>query len=147
MTRRFAMLLLLPLLTLLPLPARASQGPGPLEQFIQQVARLWAEGDASGLTDHAPPDGQLLLNTGRGPESVNARHAAAALRQMFSDRETISLRPVRVTVAGGQPLRGFGELAWSYRTRGTRMSETRTLYLGAVWTGRSWRVSEIRVMP
>lgn len=124
-----------------------AQAASPIERFVQTVGYLWGIGDAEALADLAREDGSLLLDTGRGTESVNARHAAAALRALFGERESVSVRPVRVTLSGGSPLRGFGELAWTSRSRGAPVRQTRTVYVGAVWTGRAWRISELRLMP
>ena len=126
-------------------PAGAASQQRPIQEFVQQVTQLWAAGDAGALVGLAA--GRLLLDTGRGTETVNARHAGAALRALFSDHETVGARPVRITLAGGDPPRGFGELSWSYRTRGASVPQARTVYVGAVWERGEWRISELRVMP
>jgi hypothetical protein len=118
----------------------------PIEEFVQRVGQMWSAGDVAGLVDLVPPRGSLLLDTGTGTESVNRRHAAAALRALFSERDTQGVRPVRVTLAGGSPPRGFGELSWSFRQRGAPSSQARTVYVGASWESGGWRVTELRVM-
>ena len=119
----------------------------PLETFVRQVARLWAMSEAGELTELAPADGRILLELGReGAEPVQQRHAQAALRAFFSEREHVSIRPLRVTVAGGEPMQGFGELAWTSRAHGVATPEIFTLYIGAVWEGDSWRVRELRLL-
>lgn len=139
---------LLPALALLLAAAPvAAQGGPPLEHFVQQVGRHWNGGDADALADLMPDGGQVMLDTGRGTEAVNPRHAAAALRALFSERQTVSVRPVRATVAGGSPQRGFGELSWAFRTRGASAAQTRSVYVGAVLGPRGWRISELRLMP
>jgi hypothetical protein len=143
-------LLLLALALVPALPVRAQRGPearAPLETFVMQVSHLWSEGDAGGLMELAPDDGQVVLDTGSGTQAVNGRHAAAALRALFSERESVSARPVRVTLAGGSPPRGFGEVAWTYRTRGAPGAQTRTVYVGAVWEGTAWKLRELRILP
>ncbi|HET8654647.1 MAG TPA: hypothetical protein VFL93_03960 [Longimicrobiaceae bacterium] len=147
MKRLRTLAVVLPLLLVSARAAHAQKEAAPLGRFVQTLARLWADGDADGLIAYAPPDGLLLLDTGDGSESVTARHAAAALRALFSSRETVDLRQVRVTVAGGSPLRGFGEIRWTFRVRDMPAVQTRSIYLGLVWTGRSWRLGEIRFMP
>jgi hypothetical protein len=125
-------------------PAAAQQRP--IEGFVQQVAQLWQAGDAAGVAALAPRGG-MVLDTGGGTQTVNSRHAAAALRALFAQRESVATRPARVTLAGGSPPRGFGELAWSFRTRGASSPQTRSVYVGAVWENDGWRVGELRVMP
>ena len=129
-------------------PASAQQAASaPLDRFIKEVAYLWSGSDVRALADLMPRETQVLLDTGRGIEAVDARHAAAALRSLFSDRESVSVRPMRVTLASSRPPRGFGELAWSFRGRTTSSSETRSVYVGAVWSDEGWRISELRLMP
>lgn len=142
-------LLLLPLLALF-LPAVA-QTPGradvPLETFVQQVTHLWGEGDVGGLMELTAGGGRLVLDTGSGTEAVNDRHAAAALRALFAERESVAARPVRVTVAGGTPPRGFAEVAWTFRTRGVPEPQSRSIYVGAIREDGGWRLTELRVLP
>jgi hypothetical protein len=127
--------------------ASYAQGAPPLEGFVSSVARMWAAGDAGGITDLAPADGRIVLDLGTGQaEPVEARHAAAALRDLLGARSTVSVRPAQVTIAGGSPLRGFGELAWVSRPRGVTDSETATVYVGAVLESGRWRIRELRVL-
>jgi hypothetical protein len=118
-----------------------------LQQFIQQAGQLWGDGDVAGLTNLVHGRGPLLLDTGAGTETVSKRNAGAALRALFNERETRSLRPVRVTLAGGTPPRGFGELSWTFRQRGAPAAQTRTVYVGASLEDGAWRLTELRVMP
>jgi hypothetical protein len=128
--------------------ALAAQGRAPaLEGFVASVARLWTAGDAAGLSALAPADGRIVLDLGTGQaEAVEARHAAAALRDLFRDRTTLSVRAAQVTLAGGEPLRGFGELAWLSRPRGVTDTESTRVYVGAVWEPAGWRIRELRVL-
>lgn len=127
-------------------PASAQRPSVPLEQFVQQVAWLWNMGDVSALVDLLRQGDRVVLDTGGGTEAVTPRHAAAALRALFDGRETHGARVVRVTLSGGSPPRGFGELGWSYRSRGAPASQNRSVYVGAVWEGSGWRIGELRVM-
>jgi hypothetical protein len=147
--RRLALLLGTLALSLLG-PGRASAqrvAGAPLEGFIKEVAYLWSGGDARALAELMPSEAQVLLDTGRGTEAVETRHAAAALRELFAGRESVSVRAVRVTVAGSRPPRGFGELAWSFRSRGAPGSQTGSVYVGVIWSDEGWRISELRLMP
>ncbi|HEX8903519.1 MAG TPA: hypothetical protein VF771_01615 [Longimicrobiaceae bacterium] len=147
MIRNRLLLTLLCTLALLAPRALAAQQPAPLEGFVASVARMWAAGDAGGITGLAPGDGRIVLDLGNGQaEAVEARHVAAALRELFRDQTTVSVRATQVTIAGGEPLRGFGELSWTSRPRGVSDSETRSVYVGAVWEGGGWRVRELRVL-
>ena len=143
--KRFLLLSLLPLL--LGAAPLSAQSPAPLEQFVRRVGYLWEAKDVDNLVDLVSETEPILLDRGRGTEQVNGRHAAAALRALFADLESVSVRPVKATVSGGQPVRGFGELTWVYRLRGGPAPQTRSVYVGAVWDGSHWRISELRLLP
>lgn len=129
-------------------PAAAQRGPTPtpLEGFIREVAYLWSGNDVRALEALMPDGAEILLDTGDGMEAVQPRHAAAALRALFSGRQSVSARPVRATFAGGRPPQGFGELTWSFRSRGSPTAQTGSVYVGVVWGDAGWRITELRVM-
>lgn len=129
-----------------PLAAQGADSPEPLERFVVHVARLWAGGDAAALVDLAPADSRIVLDLGENLGAVQPRHAAAALRALFSDRQTSNIRPTRMAIAGGRPPQGFGELAWTSRSRGMSDPQTVTLYVGTVWEGSGWRIRELRIL-
>lgn len=140
-------LLLVLALLLLPAGASAQARPAPLDAFVADVARLWSAGEASELVELAPEDRRILLALGDGEAgAVQERHVAAALRDLFRDRETVSVRPTQVQLSGGTPLRGFGELTWVSRQRGVTRPVTSTVYVGAVYEGNAWRIRELRVL-
>lgn len=150
MTTRLLRALLLALLLAAPGTALRAQGSGDprLDGFVARVARLWEAEDADGLARLAPSGGRMVLEVaGEGAGPVSERHAAAALRSLFADRETVSIRTARSALAGGQPLQGFGELAWTSRSRGVTAARTSTVYVGVVWEGGEWRLRELRVLP
>lgn len=118
-----------------------------LAGFVATVARLWADGDADALVELAPDDARILLDlAGEGPGEVQPRNAAAALRRLFGDRETVTVRPTGATVSGGTPLRGFGELTWVARPQGVSETLSSVVYVGAVWENGTWRIRELRVL-
>jgi hypothetical protein len=128
-------------------PLAAQERTAPLDGFVAGVARLWAAGDAGGITALASGDDRIVLDLGNGQaEAVEARHVAAALRELFRDRTTLAARPAQVTIAGGSPLRGFGELTWAWRARGVSDTESATVYVGTVWEGSAWKIRELRIL-
>jgi hypothetical protein len=127
--------------------AAQQNGAATLSGFVATVARHWADGDADALVELAPADGRILLDlAGEGPGEVQPRNAAAALRRLFGQRETVTVRPTGATVSGGTPLRGFGELTWVGRPRGVSETLSSVVYVGAVWEGNGWRIRELRVL-
>ena len=146
-TMRIIPILLALLLALLPRGAAAQQDASSLSSFVATVSRLWAAGDADEIVALAPEDGRILLDlAGEGPGEVQPRNAAAALRRLFADRENVTVRASRVTISGGTPLRGFGELTWIARPRGVTDTQSSVVYVGAVWEGNAWRLRELRVL-
>lgn len=150
MTNRLLPLALAMLLALFaPSGAAAQQqsSAASLSGFVATVARLWAGGEADALMELAPDDGRILLDlAGEGPGEVQPRNAAAALRRLFGERETVSVRPTGATVSGGTPLRGFGELTWVARPRGVSETLPSVVYVGGVWEDGAWRIRELRVL-
>lgn len=129
------------------LHAQRASAPAPLEPFVAQVARLWAGGDADGIAALAGADGRIVLELGTTSGGVRERHAAAALRALFAERETVDVRPERAALSGGAPPRGFVELIWNSRARGTTVPRPVTVYFGTAWEGGGWRIRELRVLP
>jgi hypothetical protein len=145
--RRLLSTLLCAFVLLAPRALAAQDRAAPLEGFVGSVARLWTAGDAAGISALAPEDGRIVLDLGTGQAlAVDAHHAAAALRDLFRGRVTLSVRAAQMTLAGGEPPRGFGELAWLSRPRGVTDAESTTVYVGAVWESGAWRIRELRVL-
>jgi hypothetical protein len=131
----------------MPASLRAQGQPAPLEAWVAGVARMWSAGEAERLVALAPADARIILDLdGGGPGAVQPRHAAAALRRLFAERETSTVRVARVTLSGGTPVRGFGELTWVGRPRGVTAQQTVIVYLGAVWEDGAWRLRELRLV-
>lgn len=130
-----------------PAGAQESNPPPALEIFVGEVIELWTAGDAISLIDLVSPENRLTLDTGSGIENVNVRHAVAALRALFAERETLETRPVRVSVASTGPARGFAELSWNFRVRGAPGEDSSSVYVGATWQEDLWRITELRLMP
>jgi hypothetical protein len=130
-----------------PAHAQATVGDDALENFVQRVVRLWSSSDVTAIVNLLPSDNRLVLDTGSGIENANSRHAAAALRALFSESETVGARAVRITVASTLPAQGFGELDWRYRARGSSGEQSRSVYVAAAWEDDGWRITELRLMP
>lgn len=143
-----SLLVLLALLLALPLRAQEAPPTERLEAFVARVARLWEAEDAAAVAALAPRGGRMVMELeGGSAGAVQERHAAAALRALFSDRESVSIRATRVNVAGGRPVQGFGELTWVSRSRRVTVPQTHTVYVGAVWEEDGWRIRELRLLP
>jgi ketosteroid isomerase-like protein len=118
-----------------------------LEQVVQSTAAAWGRGDAAAVVALAARGGIAVDVDGNGGGPVAARQAAAMLRRIFDDRETVELRTGTARVVDGSPARGYGEFVWAARARGTSIPERRTVFIGFVRQDDGWRITQIRMMP
>ncbi|MGH7458172.1 MAG: hypothetical protein ACREKN_03675 [Longimicrobiaceae bacterium] len=126
-------------------PASVSaQDRSSLNDFVGRVAQLWERGDASALVELSAGE-RILLDLGETSGTAEPRHAAAMLRSLFSERESVSARARGASTAGGNPPRGFGEVEWLSRGRGVSSPRRHTIYVGAVWRG-GWKIQELRLL-
>lgn len=137
-------------LTLLPvvllLAVAAPLHAQELERALDRFANAWAHGDAAAVAALAARSG-LSIDVDGGPVGpLGARQAAAMLRRLFDEHETVLLRAGLAQVVGGAPPRAFGELAWLTRTRGTTIPERSTVFLALVHENDGWRITQIRLL-
>ena len=118
-----------------------------LDGFIHELARLWLQEDVDALVDRTAASTPLLLDVGSGAQTSQGRHAAAALRELFDERETLAAAPIQVTVADTDRPSGFGHLSWVYRDRGAPGEQTRSLYVAVAREDGRWTITELRLMP
>ncbi|HEX7091396.1 MAG TPA: hypothetical protein VF192_14755 [Longimicrobiales bacterium] len=122
-----------------------SQEPA-LEGTIARFAKSWSRGDAGGIASFVAAAGVSLDLEGGRAGPLGSRQAAAALRRVFEDYETVSLRSGMIRIVGGTPQRAFGELDWVVRARGTTDTERRVVFVALVREERGWRVTHIRLL-
>lgn len=117
-----------------------------LPAVLDRLAGAWARGDANGIVAFAARAGVSLDVDGEAVGPLGTRQAAAVLRKLFDRHETVSARTGRAKVVGGAPEKGFGEIAWTTRVRGTSIPERSTVFVALVREDDRWRITEIRVM-
>ena len=127
------------------LPAQ-SAAERSLARATAAAAEHWAAGNVSGLGTFAPRDGRVTVELGDASGAVQWRHASAALRSLFGERETASVEVVDAAVTEGDPGWAFGQLSWTSRVRGTREAQQHTVFIGFAWEGGAWRIREIRLL-
>jgi hypothetical protein len=138
---------LLPLLALLAIAsAPRAAAAQDLDAVVEQIAAAWARGNLAAIAGHAARGGIELDVDGGSGGPVAARQVIAMLRRVFDGRETLSVRPGVTRVADGSPARGFSEIAWTHRGRGTSIPERSTVFVAWVREDGSWRVTQIRLM-
>lgn len=143
MRRLLLMLALaLPGLAWTALPAAAQN----LEQSLNRVAAAWHRGDAGAITELGAAAGISIDVDGSTVGPLGPRQAAAVLRRVFEDRESVGVRTSLTRAVGGEPARAFGELTWEVRSRGTTIPEQAKLFVALVHESGQWRITEIRLL-
>lgn len=113
---------------------------------LDRVAAAWHRGEASALISLAARGGVSLDVDGRAVGPLGQRQAAAVLRRVFEDRESVRARTSMSRIVGGDPARAFGAISWTTRARGTTIPEHSTLFVAFVLEDGRWRITEIRLM-
>lgn len=124
------------------LPAAAQN----LEQSLNRVAAAWHRGDAAAITELSSAAGISIDVDGSTVGPLGPRQAAAVLRRVFEDRESVTVRTSLTRAVGGEPARAFGELTWQVRSRGTTIPEQAKLFVALVHERGQWLITEIRLL-
>ena len=118
-----------------------------LEQVVGRLAAYWARGDAAGLATLAARSGLAIDLGGDAMGPLGPRQAAAVLRRVFDDRETVWGQPRSSKLVDDAPPRAFGEFTWTARVRGTTISERMIVFVALVREDAGWRITQIRLNP
>jgi hypothetical protein len=117
-----------------------------LDRTLDRIAAAWHKGDASAVAGLAARSGISLNVDGRAVGPLAPRQAAAVIRRVFEDRESLSVRSNMTRGAGGSPARAFGEITWTTRARGTTIPGRDTIFVAFVHEDDQWRITEIRLI-
>ena len=119
-----------------------------LDEVAAAFTWAWSEAYLERIRAHLAPEPQRIrLQLGPTRHTgLNRRQATAALRAVLEERHTSASDLEQVNLAGGDPERGFAEVAWSSVPAGTNQRITYTVYVGFLRMGEEWRVTEIRVL-
>jgi hypothetical protein len=115
-----------------------------VEPVLEQFVSYWARGDEGAIAALATRDGIQLDIDRKAMGPLAARQAAALLRRLFDDHETINVRLMNSRSLDGQPKRAFGEISWMMRPRGTTIPDKTSVFVGLILEGENWRITEIR---
>jgi hypothetical protein len=117
-----------------------------LDITLDRIATAWHKGDAAAITAFAARAGISVDADGNPVGPLGPRQAAAVLRRVFDDRESLGARNIMTRDVGGEPARAFGEIGWTARTKGTTIPERATIFVAFVREDGAWKVTEIRIM-
>jgi hypothetical protein len=124
----------------------AAQQDTTLDGAMNRLVRQWAEGNAAGLAALASTDGLSIELEGRPLGPLHARQAAAALRRLFDQRETLSIYRGMSGQVAGDANSAFVEFDWIVRLQGTTIPEHVTVFVALKREDKNWRVTEIRIL-
>jgi hypothetical protein len=117
-----------------------------LGRTLAALASLWERGDAAALAAYTANLGLDLEVHGEALGRMSGRKLVAALRHLFSNQETASVRARMTSRVTGTDETAFGELTWDVRPRGSAVTTRSTVFLGLVREPAGWRVTQIRVL-
>ena len=117
------------------------------DDFMARVAAAWRKGDAEAVTAMGDRDGISIEVEGTHVGSIAPRQAAAVLRRVFADRETLKAVAGPARTVAGNKRRAYAEIVWEHRARGTTQSQKINVFIAAARDGAVWRITEIRLMP
>lgn len=119
----------------------------PLESAAVAFARALSNPSGDVLAALLVPSGIRLQLGGTDHGGLSARQASASLREFLHQYEAGSAVVGRAVPVDGSPVGGFAEVLWSGRMPGTSQAIRRTLFVGFVMQGETWRVDEVRLLP
>lgn len=131
------------MLMLAPLTAAHAQD---VDAFMLRVANAWGREDAGAIAGYADRNGISLEVEGIHVGSVSPRQAAAVLRRVFGDRETLKVRAGDARMMRGSRDRAYAELVWERRARGTTQTERVNIFVAVALDAAGWHITEIRLM-
>ncbi|MEX2282018.1 MAG: hypothetical protein WEE89_06005 [Gemmatimonadota bacterium] len=114
------------------------------EPVLERFVSYWARGDEDGIAALATRQGIQLDFNRKEMGPLAGRQAAALLRRLFEDHETINVRLMTSRSLDSQPKRAFGEISWMMTPRGTTIPEKTSVFVGLILEGENWRITEIR---
>lgn len=133
---------LLVLLVLLP----GMNAQPPLDGEAERFARAWAEGDTGYLGEVMAEEGIRLHLPGEEHLLIRPRQAQAALAGFLRRYSGGDARLARVSLAGRDPAKGYGEIQWRTGSPGVAEPVIFTLFVAFAFENESWTVTEIRVL-
>ncbi|HUG41331.1 MAG TPA: hypothetical protein VMM12_12660 [Longimicrobiales bacterium] len=124
----------------------AAQARPPLSDVLDNLADLWARGDAGAIAGLTSASGVDIEIAGVAMGSISGRKLSAALRRIFDERVTVSVVSRMTSPVQGVEDRAFGELSWRVRLGGATVAESTTVFLALIHEPVGWRVTQIRIL-
>jgi hypothetical protein len=126
--------------------AASSVGAQEIRTAAERLARSWERADVNAIGNQAAEEGLSVELGGERVGPVSSRQAAAILKRVFDERETMSTQVGSAREMHGENRRGFVELTWVVKSRGTSIPDSLTVLFSLELEERQWRITEIRLM-
>lgn len=133
-------------LLLAPHPVAAQREPEDLDRVVESLTQMWARGEVGALVELGASPGVDLEIHGDPMGSLSGRRAAAALRQLFGDQETVAVWHGTLSTVSGADERAFVELTWDVRPTGLPFRERNRVFVGFIHEPTGWKISQIRIL-
>ena len=118
----------------------------PLEGGALTFAQAWEREDLRFLEEAMAEDGIRLHLPGEEHVLIRPRQARAALGAFLERYSEGEAQVTRVSLAGGDPGKGFAEISWRTGSPGVPEPVSFTLSVAFASEDESWSVTEIRVL-
>ncbi len=117
-----------------------------LEGEAVKFSDAWGGKEVQELGKMMAQDGIRLHLPGEEHHLISPRQAQAALGTFLERYPAGEPHVTRVTLAGGEPARGFAEIQWETGSPGVSEPVIFTLFVAYAQLSESWSVTEIRVL-
>jgi len=117
-----------------------------LEGEALRFAHAWENEDVELLGEIMQEDGIRLRLPGEEHVLIRPRQARAALSAFLGRYAGGEAQITRVSLAGGDPAKGFAEIRWRTGSPGVTEPVFFTLFVGYSFENENWAVTEIRVL-
>lgn len=118
-----------------------------LEEAASVFAERWRAVEIASLEESLSRGGVRLQWEARQVGSLDPAHAKASIQEYLTSREGVGVSVTRFEEVGGDPPKGYAEIRWESRIRGTSEVLVRTVFVAFVSEDGGWRVTELRVLP
>jgi hypothetical protein len=118
-----------------------------LDDIVLHITDAWQRHDAKDVIALSARDGIAIESRDLRTGPLGSRQAAAVLRRMFDERETVAIQPGRTQIVGGSPRRAYAEIIWITRAPDTSEPQRATIFLELVLLDERWQITQIRLLP
>ena len=117
-----------------------------LEGEAHRFAEAWVREDLRTLGAAMAPEGIRLHLSGEEHALILPRQARAAIGAFLERYSRGEVQVTRVSIARGDPAKGYSEIRWVTQAPGVTEPQTFTIFVAFSLREEAWQVTEIRVL-